>query len=251
MQLFQSWKESLLIFKPQNFKLFLLVTLKAIADTYRVWLKYWGWLFIVNIVFVGISQIGGQAQPYVQVIADYIESTILFMLFLIVRPSLRPKNYAYFMSYKSSMYFIYVGAVAVATIFVWLATWTLFNHLLLLFIPKWIALNTWFVYGMFLAYLFSFYTLFLLDGDCTTQNALASFIRSGKMIGYNLPFIMPSFIFFIILLLIIRPFINLGPVVYQNALIFLAPIPLCFLTNFYIKRLHDQFDLYFPNAKGE
>jgi len=54
MQLLQSWKESLAIFAPKNFKLFFLVTLKAILETFVALFRYcWAplLLFLVGSFF--------------------------------------------------------------------------------------------------------------------------------------------------------------------------------------------------------
>jgi hypothetical protein len=51
MTLLQSWKDSLSIFKPHNFKQFLVATFESIKETYVVWIKYWWWLIALLLVW--------------------------------------------------------------------------------------------------------------------------------------------------------------------------------------------------------
>lgn len=42
-QVYSSWRESLSLFKPKNFKLFALITLKTIGQVFRLLLTYFWW----------------------------------------------------------------------------------------------------------------------------------------------------------------------------------------------------------------
>jgi len=250
MQLFQSWKESLLIFKPQNLRLFLLITLKSIVETYKVWLKYWGWLIIVKLFISLLFQHGGLIWEYADYISDYIELTLIFGLFLAVRSSLEKKDFHYFFGYQTSMHFITFSLAGVIFIFVWLLSWSILTYIFLGVPPRLVNVNWWLMYGILYMYLFTFYSLFLLDSDCSFNNLLMSLTRALKMIFYNIPFMIISSIILGLFLWMLQSFLLLGSLLYPILLLLLVPIPLCFLTNFYIKRIHDQFDLYFPKEKG-
>lgn len=299
MQLFQSWKQSLLIFKPQNLKLFLLVTLKSIVETYKTWLMYWGWLLIL-ILLVGIFLLNSdtiimltQHEKMIIKCYDILSVYILFLVLLSARSSIEPKKFHYFMKYH--VYLIYFLPIAVAYYFLPVSLTMLITHIVKspLFYMKdvilassinynkvlfffWINSIIYFMYAILFLYASSLYGLFILDTDGHPRCLFTAGLRACKMIIYNIPFLLLSsllvgvmtlfafFIVWIVMNIIMLGSIFLWGLVFNNLLtvplfssldifltfMFILPVQLCFLTNFYIKRVHDQFDLYFPINKG-
>src|SRR5579872_2247041 len=178
MQLLAAWKDSLTIFKPDNFKLFTLITLNSLVKSYQVWLRYWGWLAILYFLFHAISfRIGFILIPFL----------IYVSFFLSVRPSVKIKNYTYFAEY----------AVRSCYVILFLAIWLV--ALGNLISVKLQSTPTGTIYsmepssGFICAALFDlivsgFYTLFIFDSRGAWQDAFASIWRALKMFLFNLPF---------------------------------------------------------------
>lgn len=248
MQLFQAWVESLTLFKPQNFKLFLLVTLKSIIETYQVlFAKFWPIVIGSLVVDIGayylLAQQGNndfQVQSFFTVLVWVSIFTLAALglmalcmtLLLCVRPSASIKNWSYLFSYWR--HFIYF-------VFIWLIAMICKSLSLILFI-YWI-----------------FFAAFLLDSDAHLKSVGLSFWRSLKMVAYNLPFIVISAMVFSLLSSPIVMIFGAGSFmltpwefVFRFVIVNLIQLPLlfCFYINFYLKKIHEQFNLYFP-VKGQ
>jgi len=92
-------------------------------------------------------------------------------------------------------------------------------------------------------------TLFFLDSHGKVGDFFYSLFRGIKMFLYNMPF----FIIFMgmmgCLLFMLVGFIGLQ---WTLALMpFVLPLPLCFIVNFYTKKLHEQFPLYFKPVSNQ
>jgi hypothetical protein len=118
---------------------------------------------------------------------------------------------------------------------------------------------------------FAFSVYFMLDSDGKFKSIAASLYKAFKMCLFNYPFCLImlvalnylymglDYILFSLLIALniklvtfIDTSIHMLPsfsIIKYWAMLF-WPIPLCFLNNFYIKRLHEQFDVYFK-LKGE
>lgn len=269
MQLFQLWKESLVLFAPKNFKLFLLVTLNTIVQIGKALVRYcWAplLLFFAMDLFVaeplyGLSGTLGGAQ----VVLVLIRSMMLFLVFLAARPSMLRKGYWYFASYW--YYWFYVALYALlrlvlqATLVSYLSEHTHFLWGIWSFIWPFFAMNL-------ATPLYAYYILFLLDSSGSIFAACASLWRALKMMWYNLPAVFLIHAIGYVCGLLVANLISvplhyvsrwvdyllsvssLSLLISLGALVF-AIIWAAFVTNFYIKRLYDQCGLYFETKEKE
>ncbi len=277
MNLFVAWRDSLTILQPKNLKLFLLVTLKSMVDAIKVWIKYFFWIPVYIMGKIALySYFYQNPTPEktdllisLQSMLASIPWPVLFFLIpslvcvsratmlLSTRPSTAIKNCAYFRSY-----------------FVRAAISILLFHGLMDVMGRWVGVFIVQQYpacvvsvfcgccisaiGLLLAIYAINYALFFFDGDGSVGSFLKSWIYAAKMTLYNLPFY-GLFILFHVLASLTKTFIFLYSVKYvggQSVMLviaipltlmfaFLEVFTICFLTNFYVKKLHDQFTLYF------
>ncbi|MFI5333206.1 MAG: hypothetical protein ACHQVS_03845 [Candidatus Babeliales bacterium] len=301
MQLLSAWKESILLFKPSNFKLFLLVTLKSFIDTLKVWFRYWWWLIGVVLVapylicglldytfpltgqwlvgyetiffmrqgfwaiFVGTSfsrdallispETAFMIRMVVGVSVTCLLSLLYTSLYLSVRPSVAIKNWGYFKNYgKHALYifawFLLLPQTFIITDYVFgLASWPL---VIILAGISFVIISS----------ISLLYITFLLDSDASLKQVALSVLRAIKMTVYNLPFfILTLLMFFILYLIVLAPGILLNPIeilggslvtfqrwfyiLYIAKDIFIILLLACFFVNYYIKKIHDNYSLYF------
>lgn len=241
MQLLAAWKDSLMVFKPGNLKLFSLVTLNSLVKTYQVWLRYWGWLILASI---GCAYYLPQAAPLVTII-------IYITMFLSVRPSVKIKNWDYFMDYLPHAFYITVWKVATPWLF-WLSMVALkmmITHVRTLIYAQLFAYM--FLTVVFYLWINNFYTLLLFDSAGTLSDAVKNLFRAAKMFFYNLPFC-------IVITGLVIPLVWVGNYLVPNSPIFglyilhvlfefliLLPLFANIVTNFYVKKVHEQYSLYF------
>ncbi len=224
MTLIQSWIDSLTLLKPKNAQLFIMVTIKSVIEAYKLLFYYWWWVivlmiacYIVPIVFPTL----GQDHIKIELLdtSRWLYQVFLFATCLATRPSTMKKDCAYFRSHAYTFSII----------------------LLLAFIPK----TFW---PTPFSPLYIFLVLFFLDSGHMPSDFLRSLWNSLKMIIYNLPlliimgicFNLPVWFYYRLPIWLVPTFFNLCAAV-------LAPIGVCFYANIYIKKLHDQFDLYFQS----
>lgn len=242
MQLLNSWRDSLTVLKPQNFWLFTLVTLKSLVETYKVWLKYWGWLVLL---FLGYNYWIGESGPLLATLglgfgvlegadaARWLLYGIMLLIYttlvLTVRPSVDIKNSVYFLGYGKHLF--------------WIMCWFIMIT----------ALANFFVIYFYGYMLFPFvtvlFTLFLLDSRGTCKDASQSTWRAIQMFVYNLPFylVMIGLFFVLIPLLLMFGSARYSAILYYIIdVLVVLPLFVNVVTNFYVKRLHEQFTLYFP-----
>ena len=245
----QSWLESLQIFKPANFKLFLLVTLKSIVETYKtLFTKFW-WVLLG---FVAMDYGSGYVYAnYPAYLGTYfllmvlLAIFILYVLFLVARPSVQQKNWQYIWNYRKHFLFFLLMCLLVAVLFQNQLFW---GHLFLIGVT----------FGV--SPLFIVTTCFLLDSNGSVRSSILSIWRGIKFCIFNYPFcllgllalhcllyvlsLLFAYIFYILSMLLAALMIDGGVSLRYGNVIF-WPIPICFFMNFYIKRLHEQFELYF------
>lgn len=269
--LLQSWKDSLRIFLPVNFKLFFLVTLKTIIQVYKKLFTHFWWLLVVTAISdYAYARYAPQAFWYGLGLL-FLWLMLLFCMYLVIRPSIKKKGFEYYIQYgKHFIYFLFFSLfifiipniyIAFANRIAFLvahlsrALYILMLPFLLfpIFITFFITLDFLFTY---VSPLLTFTILFLLDSDGSFKNAFRSLKRACKMVCYNYPF---CFIFFAFFFLITLGLYKVSAVLFGTQMyalspvlaMLLLPIPLCILNNFYVKRLHDQFTLYFPETVKE
>jgi len=266
MYLLKSWVESLKFFIPRNFKLFFLVTLKRTYEAYRVWIKYFLVFFVISAA-IGYFVPVYYPFPYWQFKAIFrgfvFRLTLLittFVLFLAIRPSTKRKNLGYFWSYR--LHFLLW--------FLLLVVWALLSTFFIVFIePLRLGSN---VFIMKLLWPFEkiiravcypflilkplkpflyFFAFFFLDAKGKIKSLFLSLGRAGMMFFYNAPFCL--------IIAGLFGLLNYGSLFVEFKLqaiipfhismwvrfFLFAPIAIALFSNFYTKRLHDQFALYF------
>lgn len=239
MTLVQSWVDSLTLFKPKNLQLFAMVTLKSIIEAYKLYIRYFWWVVLL-IAMCAIAPYFIQLQDYAFLNVQY--KHVLFfvscwsfeLLFLAACLSTRPS-----ITLKDSSYFIFqLKKIVLFWLFMPFFSWSSATY-----------------YG----YIFT--VLFFADSEGGPKNFLLSLWNAIKMVVYNLPLL---FILGMVIymsgwvgaqlteqLLIARDM----PIYPQFFLFFnligalVLPIGVCIYANIYIKKLHDQFDLYFNKAQ--
>lgn len=234
MNILQAWQESFYFFQPKQFNLFLLVTLKSIKDAYSLLIKYWWWLYLICIGLMIASvhtSVGHSKLLFILFALPFgvALKIVQFIMILATRPSMQRKTYSYFMHYLQERWYLIA--------LLWLAT---------LFRMEWIPL---FPIGIVL------FTLFALDSPNTMQSVGKSLFRTLVMLTYNLPLWIVIFvaIFLVNALFLLSSmlfgFIGLvtfGTVLTHLLSLLFLPVEICLITNVYIKKLHEQSNLYFP-----
>jgi len=238
MNILQSWQSSLALFKPQSLKLFLLVTLKSIIETYK--LLFTTFLPLCGIL-VALSFLNGWG----------LLLTIL-LLCLIIRPSVLKKDYNYLKRYV--FHFIYYVIVLlfimmVEDMFKISVAWfvTCFEYHLALSL---LMLIIFFVFLTAPLYIFNIF--FYLDSDGRFNSLFKSIVRAIKMVIYSMPFVAIVSIVFLLISIMVTYLIRMIACRYIILfnLFFIMPSMLCFWNNFYIKNIHENFDLYFKRKES-
>lgn len=284
--LFKSWSDSLKIFLPSNLKNFILLTLNAYKQLWkdlfnsRIIYALIFFSILSFYLFLTLKGIAWTMKP----INFELFIPYLFIYFYIrgARASIENKNWHYF-KYKFFQYnFIYLFFLIIIGFLSYLVSSAInyFNHELQYSVFK-ILLNklpSIFV-SLLLFQLLICLMLFLFDSEkiYNLQKILKSTLT---MFWYNLPFFLVSIILFTLVVIsvftiifvfyyltkiiglqdllitsfninwkdfAIMSFIMLLLLFLAISLVFLMPLYICWITNFYIKRLHEQFSLYYKS----
>jgi hypothetical protein len=225
MQFLISWWDSLLVFKPGNARLFALVTLNAFTCLYRAAYLYCVPLMLglmISMVFTGTRWF---LLPFILLLI------YLFILYVAARASTWRKDGSYFLAYGKHLVWFSLFFV------MWLV---MLCSLSLLGIPCWFAQLPLY------APLFPFFSLtiaFLCDSDGSFRAAMGSIYRGFLFVAYNLPVCIIFCAFFMVIAHLL--FMLLPVMIAQIFLILLWPLVICTYINLYIKRVHEQFNLYF------
>lgn len=239
MTLVQSWVDSLTLFKPKNFQLFVMVTIKSIMQAYKILFRYFWWLVLL-IALCAVGSFFFSSHDYVFLNVQYkhlffFTSCWLFeLLFLAACFSTRPS-----MLQKDSQYFILqFKKIILFWIFMPLFSWSSATY-----------------YG----YIFAVF--FFADSEGGPKSFLLSLWNALKMIFFNLPLmvILGGIIYGLGWMggqYLAQVLITQGIPVYPQWYLLcnvigalLLPIGVCTYANIYIKRLHDQFDFYFSKSQ--
>jgi len=227
MQLFQLWQDSLKIFIPRNFKLFGLVSLNTALQTYKVWLgRFWALFVAFFFIDFFLSRSKGLALPNVP-FALLTQFLLLVTLYLSVRPSVARKTYTYFIGYGSRF--------------------LLYTLILLPFFSLFLAID---LFLPMKAVPLTFFMLFFLDSRGSLNDFFGSFIRAVKMIVYGLPFFLILFLASFALYSIVSIALAFGlppqfRFLTKHFLLLLSVVPVSFAANFYTKKVHENYTLYF------
>lgn len=227
MQFLTSWRDSLLILKPDNAKLFGLVTANACVHTYRT-ICYFCLPFLFSLI-ISMSYTG--TRWFLVPVAALL--VCLFSFYLAARPSTLRKEGTYFLGYGKHLIWFCLFFI------VWL---TMMCVLYLLGVPCWNALLP--LYAPLLP-VFSITVAFLCDSDaCSLRAAALSLYRGFLFVFYNVPICALLATVFIGIAQLL--FILLPATAAEIALVvMLWPVALCTYINLYVKRVHEQFYLYF------
>jgi len=250
MALLASWKESLEIFYPRNFKTFALLTFNAWVKAWKVVWPYafgvLGAMFILSWLQGGFVSVWGFSR-----IIDLWRPMLIVLFLAAVRPSVGLKDVTYYRSLALKLMIlavlpwvtVIVGEQLVASVPMYLwqqSLWTLYyicNILLVLLV--------WHV-G---AYAYVFFSLFLLDMPMTgwyraVKNTFVFFV-------YNAP--VCWMVMLLELIVFGTAFLSLSRLTYSDQLqtlvsimvwVLLTTLFLALWTNIYIKRVRDNPNLY-------
>lgn len=264
MNVLESWKDSLEILRPKNFKLFLLVTLNSIIQTYKILFLYL--LFFIGLTvgmtFFGLATFSVPRLDLLLIVPLSFAITapffVGFMIILAARPSTLKKNFYYFVTYKKHAVYSFLGTL------LFYAVLNFINFVLFKFgfinSSKIVKIST-----IPIIPLWWLCIIFFVDAKVTIFNFFLSFWRAIKMLIYNAPFWLIAYVipyllflkglFWLLKSLNLLSFIPESVPEFMPGLVMailaiilpalLAIIPICYVTNFYTKKIHDQFNLYF------
>ncbi len=237
MELIQSWRESLALLAPRQAKILMFLTFKALKELFS---NPYSLLVIILLgVTTAFSQIYYRFHElsssifFLMTTALSIVLTVLLILY--IRSSVMPKNRFYFLHYWRHVLYILVLSVAFMGLFLVIPQIMIYGSI------GWMALSTLWI-------------LFFCDRNASLQTFGHSFVRAVLMIVYNAPVIIVVTIAWNALYILVVAFIlyltHIGTefllftVVSLTNIIF-YPIWYCVMNTLYVKRLHDQFSLYF------
>lgn len=208
-----SWLESLAIFSAQQRKLFLLVTLKTILSSYKKLLTV---LWPLLALYGAALYFFYASLPWVPLLPGLL---LVSLVFLVVRPSVERKTFSYFFRYLVYDYEI--------IFLLMLMPYLIFSGV----IAYW--------YTLF----FIFFMFFVADGGVLWGQEHSfgkALYRTVLMILSNAPFLFLLHGFFILWWLLLTRLLGIPPIF----LVGLTPVPLSFFMTVYIKRVHEQLNLY-------
>ena len=222
MTLLQSWVDSLTLLKPKNLQLFVMVTIKSILEAYKLYFKYFWWLLLAMPLFLFITP--NSSIQYIALLSIvYVLYGLLFLgICFITRPSILQKDCSYLRTQFQKIILYW---------FFWM----------LLFLPLFFisSYSSWYI----------FFVLFFADSEGGFKKFIFSMWNAWKIILYNFPLIFVVNVCFGIPVLIFNYLFFVTPLMHTVIGAFLMPIGVCIYANIYIKRLHDQFDLYFKQPE--
>lgn len=254
MTLVQAWIDSIQLLKPKNLQLFVMVTLKSIIEAYKLLFKYFWWLFILQLICAGLVF---SISWYFIIPMVIIPDLLFFMVCVITRPSIAKKDCAYFRS--QLYYFIYfISLQLIGALVGYLLSYLSNPFSLVITLKSSSEFNLFFPWVVFLV-------LFFLDAEKNLKNFFVSIWSALKMIIFNFPIVLCIFVFlYIFNSSVVFLFTKLTEGIFQLLIalglrwrflinittlniivpLLLLPISICTYANIYIKKLHDQFDLY-------
>ncbi|MCL5875548.1 MAG: hypothetical protein M1114_03685 [Candidatus Dependentiae bacterium] len=261
MNLLKAWQDSLEILRPNNFKLFLLVTLNAVWQSCKLMITYFWWLLLAYITAVIVLPILIRTSPslamviitnqmliYSIVIAVMVCTILLvFAAVLATRPSTKKKDFSYFLSYKKHVaYFFIIGillfvlvGLLISKIEIVARLWVAITRALAFF-----NLNHPFGIASVTTFL-----LFFVDSRATIVNFFYAMWRTIKFFIYNAPFwligyYLPKWVLAYIVASI-APYVPSFLLIISPLYLLLPIIIIGYITNFYVKKMHEQRSLYY------
>jgi hypothetical protein len=256
------------MFSGKKYLMYLLLTLKSLKDTVCVFAQ--PFFLVALIIFLaivvgihsifswyrGISFMQG-LSPIDQDIVENIFHILFFMMVcLAARPSTELKDKAYFLRYLYMIWYVFLYHV------IWILFHSCFFMFTKLFIPHFHFMGVYSseipssLFLMIEPYFLSpwgiFFTLFLIDSG-RSKKFFGSFVRAGKMIFYNYPlcFLLNGLFFIMdhaqLYILGYRESLFKGDFLLHDLYSFIITLlAVVTFTNVYVKKVHEQFDRYFP-----
>ncbi len=278
MQLTKAWKESLYLFRPSHFKLFLLVNIKSIYEVYKMILCYFWPLLSALILFHLYSEHAFFKTSRFIFLEFMLQQLFIFLIFCMIRSSITKKTFSYFVRKFAYMVpFLFITVVVYFFNYLILFKMNKIPALLLTFIISffsgtvgWFAL-LWIrdiqqsvklispikftIYSqlgsIWLIPLSIFCAMFMLDSDGRIKSLACSLYRAFLMVYFNCPAILIISLFTILSYGLILFCILLSPVaLWVPWGLMLSPISISIFANFYIKYVHSQFPLYFGKSNN-
>jgi len=274
MKVLESWRDSLRLCKAESVKMFILLTLKSMYEVARSLCVVWFWLPAALVV--SLATILGGMRGCIGTIS-FILSCLSFLFLIAARPSIGIKDFEYFReNVLRALWLMVLSFIALwwtIPLFRFLENW-LGNQSSLAGWSEWLGLFVLFLFGIVLVLsplidlLFDFAILFYLDRK---EGVFIAFKRAFRMVLYNIPLLVVYFgsmlvvcfvIEYVIMLLLpvnetmvlenTRDSLITRPVIIASLLsnvwrcickLFMA----CLAVNVYIKRIHDQSQVYIPH----
>jgi len=268
MTIFPAWKDSLRLLKPSSLKLFGLVTLKGIIQTYSSFFKYvLPVLVLLAGIYLGVFVIFPEYKGVLNIIFYLIWVTGSFLIYAAARPSVLPKSYSYFRAFGCALLFFFIFDLCA-------------NYLANLLnekIGQVGSILTLFSEPLVVSPLYGFFILFFLDSYTSVKNLFISFKRASVMAWYNYPIcllifvlflaifngISDLFVFMVAKLLGYQATLQLSSLGFSDAVLMedseilnylyiarfyfdllLLPLFASVITAFYVKRVHEDFKRY-------
>lgn len=252
MQLLSAWKQSLLLFEPKNFKLFVLVTFKTMWEGVKILLSWW-WIFVLLhyallkfFPYSIVSEVKNKSL-LIRYLNHFIVIISILLFCLAVRPSIKKKNLYYLKDYLLPLIIIIIA-------------YDLF-YLIMSYMGKFAMLIGDIFFPAML-----FFSFFLFDQKNIIKGTFYSFISAVKMVIYNLPLVL-ILSFIGALLRVLVKFLKSSlftqiKIIMGNASVvdswqfwavvcffillnyFLRYFVVCIYNNIYIKNIHQHPELY-------
>lgn len=186
VSIIESWKDSLALLIPRNFKSFALITFKSMINTYKAIFSYWWFLYLASIalkfivlfivprLFITFNDFETpgellkliEKQQIIAIILGYLAyalNVILsFFICLAVRTSITPKNYSYYYDYLKKYWYCL--------------------PLILCVFPIKIVLFSWLIYCLVTIFLF-----FIFDLPLSLSNTIQALSSSIRFMFHNAP----------------------------------------------------------------
>ena len=176
MRLVEAWKNSLTLFYPTNFKLFILITIKSIIEAYKIIIHYWWWLAVL---IGGTNLFWWNNTKFFDFLSIAFYCLFIFAFSLATRPSVARKNIAYFRSYFILFFPTLAGFLSIKLL-----------GILLIEIIGIKMSQRQSIYLLIKSFSYAtqvFFIFFFLDSNHTGKQLLQSLLRSVKMTIYNYP----------------------------------------------------------------
>lgn len=270
MRLLRSWRDSLLLLAPQNFKLFALVTLKSTFDTYKVLARAVWYFWMLPIIILFQQLYWGKEAFTAQFKAPlsmpmYLFIGVLYIGFAVwmtvayclsTRPSIGQKNRVYFERHGRFILILALVAILLWQFNFWRNRFFPFYYYELTSALALIPALTAFVLPDFVP-LLTFFILFFLDSDGSVKQLWNAVVRAVKMTVYNLPLLLVLMMVITLPMLMLAKYAtsyqwsgyawNIGAPLFYMFL--LKPLLVNIWTNIYIKKVHEMPELYFNQPK--